>query len=176
MNFIYQNNKNYWIVNNVSTIYAIYEALKYNKPLCERIITFTGNGIKKPQNVYVKIGTPIIEIINKIGTTKEDIHIIAGEPMMGKNVDQDLVATIDLSCVIVLENLEQLKETECIRCGKCTKYCPVNISPVLIKDNQNTEEKTKKLNASKCIKCGLCSYICPANIDLRSIVEKVCEK
>ena len=77
-----------------------------------------------------------IEIINKIGTTKEDIHIIAGEPMMGKNVDQDLVATIDLSCVIVLENLEQLQETECIRCGKCTKYCPVNISPVLIKDNK----------------------------------------
>lgn len=162
------------VVNNVSTIYAIYEALKYNKHLCERIITFTGNGIKKPQNVYVKVGTPIIEIINKIGTTVDDVKIIAGEPMMGKYIeDEDLVASSDLSCVVVLENLPCEKETECIRCGKCTKFCPVNISPILIRDNQNNKEKLKKLNVSKCINCGLCSYICPANIDLRSIIEKV---
>lgn len=45
------------VVNNVSTIYAIYEALKYHKPLTERIITFTGENLKRPQNVLVKIGT-----------------------------------------------------------------------------------------------------------------------
>ncbi len=166
------------VVNNVSTIYAIYESLKYNKPLCERIITFTGDGIKKPQNVYVKIGTPLIEIVNKIGKTTSNINMIVGEPMMGKYIEdiEDVIATTDTSCVIILKELQQNKETECIRCGQCTKNCPVKISPVLIKDNQNNKEKLKQLNIDKCIHCGLCSYICPAKIDLRSIIEKVGDK
>ncbi len=37
------------IVNNVSTIYAIYEMFKYNRPLTERVITITGPGIKKKE-------------------------------------------------------------------------------------------------------------------------------
>ena len=31
------------IVQNISTIYAIYEALKYNKPLVERVVTLLPN-------------------------------------------------------------------------------------------------------------------------------------
>lgn len=165
------------VVNNVSTIYAIFEALKYHKSLCERIITFTGNGIKRPQNVYVKIGTPLYEIINKIGTNIKEPKIVIGEPMMGNYVkEEDIVATIDTNCVIVLNEIPKEIEEECIRCGKCTKYCPAKISPVLIKDNKNNKEKLKKLHPEKCIKCGLCSYICPSNIKLRDIIEKVCEK
>lgn len=166
------------IVNNVSTIYAICEALKYNKPLCERIITFTGDGIRKPQNVYVKIGTPIIEIINKIGVNTENYVVIAGEPMMGKYIEDvdNLVATADLSCVIILSKHEDILPEECIRCGKCVKYCPAKISPVLIKDNENNKEKLSLFKPEKCISCGLCSYICPSKIDLRSIVEKAGEK
>ena len=38
------------ISDNVSTIYAIYEALKYHKPLSDRIVTITGSGIKNPSN------------------------------------------------------------------------------------------------------------------------------
>ena len=51
------------LVSNVSTIYAIYEMLKYSRPLTERIITITGPGIKKKTNVKVKIGTLASEII-----------------------------------------------------------------------------------------------------------------
>ena len=35
------------VVNNVSTIYAIYKALKYNECLTERTITFAGDMLKK---------------------------------------------------------------------------------------------------------------------------------
>ena len=52
------------IVNNVSTIYAMYQALKLHKPMLERIVTFTGNGLKKPQNVLVKVGTDVSEVID----------------------------------------------------------------------------------------------------------------
>ncbi|MCM1371010.1 MAG: RnfABCDGE type electron transport complex subunit C [Clostridium sp.] len=159
------------VVNNVSTIYAIYEALKYNKPLCERIITFTGNGIKKPQNVYVKVGTPIKEIIKKIGTTANDVKIIAGNPLTGKYIeDDDLVATSNLCLVIVLQNIKTIEQSECIKCGKCIKYCPVKIAPIIIRNNMGNKEKQEKLKINKCIECGLCSYVCPVGIDLKNSI------
>ena len=74
------------VVSNISTIYAIYEALKYNKPLIERVITFTGDGFKKPCNMLVKIGTKLSDIINEIGIN-DNTFLVAGGPMMGVKVD-----------------------------------------------------------------------------------------
>ena len=59
------------IVSNVSTIYAIYEMLKYSRPLTERIITITGTGVNKPINVKVKIGAILSEIIENLDGYKE---------------------------------------------------------------------------------------------------------
>jgi electron transport complex protein RnfC len=90
------------IVNNISTIYAINQALKFNKPLIERIVTFTGDGLDKPQNVLVKVGTPVKEIIDYIGGKKENTILIAGGPMMGNTADDDLVVTADLNCILLM--------------------------------------------------------------------------
>lgn len=147
------------IVNNVATIYAIGEALKGNY-LDSRIVTITGNTNKKG-NYKIKIGTDIKDII--------DINnLIIGGPMMGKKYNNDFI-TPEVSCLFV--NNDNFIETTCIRCGKCIEVCPVNLEPVLIKDNIKNKEKLKKLNTNKCIGCGLCSYICPARIDLREIVK-----
>lgn len=161
------------IVNNVSTIYAIYEALKYDKPLIERVITFTGEKLNKPQNVLVKIGTPIKEVINSLGGYKEgeDICLVAGGPMMGCAVESDeLVASPTLNGVLVLEKNENEKATECLRCSKCVEACPVKLAPVLIKDSLKDPDNLKYLKPERCIECGLCSYICPAKIKLRDYV------
>jgi len=79
------------IVNNVSTIYAMYEALKYKKPLTERIVTITGDLLKDPINVCVPIGTPVKEIIDVVGGYKDSnkILLVAGGPMMGKTVSEN---------------------------------------------------------------------------------------
>ena len=45
------------IVSNVSTVNAVYEAIYYDKPLYERVMTVTGHNVKTPQNVIVKVGT-----------------------------------------------------------------------------------------------------------------------
>lgn len=148
------------IVNNVATIYAIGEALKGNY-LESRIVTITGNTDKKG-NYKLKIGTDIKEIINTD-------NLIIGGPMMGKKYDNNFI-TPDISCLFINEN--KFIEKTCIRCGKCIKVCPVDLEPVLIKDNIDNKEKLKKLNPNKCIGCGLCSYICPARINLREIVRK----
>ena len=161
------------IVSNVSTIYAIYEMLKYNTPLTERIITITGTGIRKPSNIKVKIGTKLSEIIENIEGYK-DIKkpiFIAGGPMMGSSLPNDnLIVTKDLNCVLVIDDIE-LTNYPCIKCGKCTNVCPVHLLPVMIMNNIGNEKKLKELMPQKCIECGLCSYICPSKIEVREYVR-----
>lgn len=166
------------IVSNVSTIYAIYEMLKYNRPLTERVITITGEGIKNPQNVKVKIGASIKEIINYIDgyNNLKNPLFIAGGPMMGKSLPvDDLVVTKDLSCVIVMEDNFKLPK-ECIKCGKCIEVCPAHIMPVVIKNNLDDKDALRKLRPDRCIECGLCSYICPSRIEVRECVRLAKER
>lgn len=160
------------IVNNISTIYAIGEAIRCNKPLIERIVTFTGEGLKKPQNVLVKVGTPISDVLDFIGGIKKDTIIIAGGPMMGNLTSDELVVTPDLNCVLVLQKQTKQPLKQCLRCGKCANVCPAKLCPVLIKDNINDIDKLKELHAEKCIECGLCSYICPSKIEVRDFTSK----
>ena len=160
------------VVSNISTIYAIYEMLKYHKPLTERIVTFSGGCFKEPKNVLVKIGTKVSEVINDIIGYKEDsIYFIAGGPMMGVTVDDQLVVSPNLNCVLALPVIEDEKTTECLRCGKCINVCPAKICPVLIKDAIKDKERLKELNPKKCIECGLCTYVCPAKINVREIIR-----
>lgn len=161
------------IVSNVSTIYSIYEMLKYNRPLTERVITVTGTGIKKPTNIKVKIGALFSEIIENIEGYKEIKNpiFIAGGPMMGNSLPTDeLIITKDLNCVLVIDELEE-KNYPCISCGKCTEVCPAKILPVLIMKNYNNTTKLKSLTPEKCIECGLCSYVCPSKIEVREYVR-----
>jgi electron transport complex protein RnfC len=60
------------VVNNVGTAFAVYEAVQKNKPLIERIVTLTGKPLQQTANFMVRIGTPISEMIDKVGGLPED--------------------------------------------------------------------------------------------------------
>ncbi len=153
------------VVNNISTIYAIYQALKYNNPLVERVITITGL-VDNPLNVLVRVGTPVIDIINNFGKVNNDLVYVASGPMFGKQIDiNSLVVSPNLNGIVALEKCVN-KIEDCNHCGKCVKVCPKKLSPVLIKENLENEEKLKELKAYRCIECGLCSYICPSKINV----------
>lgn len=163
------------ITNNVSTIYSIYELLKYSRPLTEKIVTIAGPGIKKPANYKVKIGTNFSEIILKTeGYTKlKSPILVAGGAMMGKSIPSDeLIITKELNTILVLED-DNIKSTKCIKCGKCSEVCPVGIMPSVI---INDKDKKIKPNLNKCIGCGLCSYVCPSKIEVREILQSLKEK
>lgn len=162
------------IVNNISTIYAIYEALKYNKPLIERVITVSGDSIIEGRNVIVKIGTPVKDILDKLGCDLNSV-IISGGPMMGVKVDESLVISATQNCILVMKE-QQHCVGNCLKCGKCVEVCPAKISPVLIMKTINSKKHNRKdlikMLPQKCIECGLCSYICPARILVRDEVKK----
>lgn len=161
------------IVSNVSTIYAIYEMLEYNRPLTERIITITGPGIKKKTNVKVKIGALASEVIAGLDgykNIKKPLFVVGG-PMMGNSIPtDDVIITKDVTCLLVIEDYFE-KNLPCIKCGKCAEVCPAGILPVFIMNNRNNEKCLKDLNPEKCIECGLCSYICPSKIEVREFVR-----
>ena len=162
------------INENVSTIYAIYEALKYHKPLTSRIVTISGPGIKKPANYLLKVGTNFNEVILKTDIIKKIANptLVAGGAMMGTSIKSDeLIVTPDLNAILVLEDSKE-KATPCIKCGKCSEVCPMNLIPSLIIDMPN---KAKELQINKCVNCGLCSYVCPAKIEVREMIKRIKE-
>ena len=159
------------VVNNVSTIYAIYNALKYKMPITSRLVTIVGDGLKKGTNVDVKIGQDISEVLDILGHKKRDLLFISGGPMMGKTIeDENFVVTGNVNAILLIKNDDIDLSSTCLRCGKCTNICPAKLSPIMIKENINNVEELEKLNTLKCIECGLCSYICPAKILLREYV------
>lgn len=166
------------IVENIQTVYAIYELLKYNRPLTERVITINGEGFANKVNIKVKIGTLASELISSLGgysKKKKDYLFIAGGPLSGKSLPTDeLVITKNLCGITVISNNIELP-TNCIKCGKCIKNCPANILPVIIMNNLNNKKVLDKLTSEKCIECGMCSYVCPAKINVREYVKKAKE-
>lgn len=168
------------VVNNVATLFSVCEAVEMNKPLIEKTVTFTGKGLKNPCVMYTKIGARVSECISQIKGYVEDLdpsntYLIAGGPMTGRSIMFDtLVINRSFGSVIIMPKEEKKIELNCMGCGKCADNCPVDLSPILIK--QAVEDKDKKamqeLCAFKCMQCGLCSYICPSKIELTEAVGK----
>lgn len=164
------------IVSNVGTVFAIYEAVVYNKPLIERVVTVTGKIVKNPGNYKIKIGTLIKDIIEEVGVKDEIGKIILGGPMMGINIAYDETPiTKGTSCVLFLSKKEAEKFNysdfnPCIHCGKCLSVCPIGLNPSLLSilgENSRWLEM-RNYNVLDCIECGCCSFVCPS---FRPIVQ-----
>ena len=155
------------VVQNSGTAYAAFEAVAARKPLIDRVMTVTGKGVEKPGNFLVRIGTPISEVVNAAGGAKENLKaIIAGGPMMGKSVKTlELPVVKGTSGVLLLtgEEIEEYRERECIRCGRCVEACPVNLVPCDVAAFAEFRQWDRAGKAMECVECGCCQYVCPAN-------------
>ena len=158
------------VVDNVATIYAVYEAVQKNKPLISRVMTVTGKKVSKPRNYCVRFGTPIEEVIALAGGVPADTgKIIGGGPMMGRAMDhiEGMPANKRLSGLLFLPEEESIRpeEDNCIRCGKCVQACPMGLEPYLLQRLSQLEmwEECEKHDVMDCIDCGCCVYTCPAH-------------
>lgn len=165
------------VVQNVSTVFAVYEAVYLGKPLYERVVTVSGSCLSHPKNLLARLGTPIKELIRECGPLKEEpAKIIIGGPMMGIAQYSREVPVIKTTTGVILFNAKEATELEqeslCIRCGACVRNCPMGLMPCLI--NLSAEkglwQKAKECGAADCVECGLCSYVCPAK---RNLVQSI---
>jgi len=161
------------IVQNVATVYAVYEAVIKRKPLYERILTVSGDlALTTPGNYRVRIGTPAEFILDLAQTDKNKIgKLLLGGPMMGTaaaTLQTPVTKLISGLVVLGEEASRKPEETECIRCGKCAEICPVGLQPYAFSSDlrRNDTSRLRQLHVTDCIECGSCAYSCPAKIPL----------
>ena len=168
------------VVQNVGTVVAIYEAIKFGKPLIERVLTVTGPGIKNPQNILAKLGTPIGHLISFCGGWRDEppAKIIMGGPMTGFAVSNLDIPIVKGSSGILVLPPEMVSDANnylpCVKCGKCAEICPMYFVPSMI--GYYAEKKryrdAEEFGIFNCIECGSCSYICPSRRPLIQFIRK----
>ena len=165
------------VVQNVGTALAIYEAARFGKPLIERVVTVTGEGIAEPKNLMVRIGTKISDLIEECGGFKDGVgKVISGGPMMGFALSSlEVAVTKGTSGILVIPEEKVFHADEfgpCIRCGRCIDACAMGLMPSMLSvlSERGFYEEAKEYNLFDCFECGSCTFVCPSK---RPIVQLV---
>ena len=165
------------VVDNVATIFAVYEAVQKNKPLISRVMTVTGKDVKNPGNYSVRFGTPLSEVLEFAGGIPQSTgKIIGGGPMMGRAMNNvDMPTNKRVSGVLMLTKEESFRKepSACIRCAKCVSACPMGLEPYLLSKLAALSrfDEMEKHNVMDCIDCGCCQFTCPSNRPLLDYIR-----
>ncbi len=163
------------MVINVGTAFSIYEAVKFKRPLIQRIVTVTGDGVDNPQNFLVRLGTPIKQLLDEAKVSPHISKVIFGGPMMGIAQGKiDTAVTIKgTGGILVQKGAQQWESHACIRCGRCIDSCPYGLNPSELSIICEAKEFSlaKENGAMECKECGCCSYICPAKRPIVHLIK-----
>jgi Na+-translocating ferredoxin:NAD+ oxidoreductase subunit C len=159
------------LVHNVSTCAAVHQAVRLGRPLVERIVTINGGAVKNPGNIFAPVGTLVSELLDFCGLKEEPARIILGGPMMGTPLPHGLVPLVKGASGILAFNAKEAHIPDagpCIRCGNCTRACPMGLLPVEMSAHIRAGdlEGATKFMLGDCISCGCCAYVCPSHIPL----------
>ena len=157
------------VVDNISTVKAISDAIQTGMPLVERVATVTGEKIKNPGNFIIKIGTSVRELIDYCGGfTDDDVLVKMGGPMMGFPQSTLDVPMMKGSNGIIAIDTDETKEQPCIKCGRCVDVCPMELSPLYFVKYAKEEnwQGMKDMNVMDCVECRCCQYICSSKIPI----------
>lgn len=160
------------VVSNVATLAKLAHFLRTGMPLTEKMLTVDGSAVAEPKNVIAPIGTMMSDIILFCGGYKtEPRKILMGGPMMGVTVPSDEFPLLKNNNAILAFDEKDATlepETPCIRCGKCFRACPVDLSPAKLDRAYHIGDvgALEALKVNLCMECGCCAYVCPAKRDL----------
>ena len=158
------------VVMNVGTCAALSAAVRKGQPLIDRVVTVTGR-VAKPTNFRVRIGTPLLDLIDQVGGLTDGVRkLIVGGAMMGNAVSTlNLPITKNFGGFLALgEEAISAQESACIRCGRCMRACPMKLAPAKIDSlvRHGNYDGAIAAGAMNCMECGSCTYACPAKREL----------
>ncbi len=163
------------IVMNITSIATLFRYITTGIPLTTKRITVDGNAVGEPKNLIVPIGTPISYILENCNADNPE-KVLLGGPMMG-------TAIYDLNIPLVKQNnailafkgkqAQTKPETDCIRCGRCIKACPMNLTPAVVETamKKPNADELNGLNVMYCMECGSCAFGCPAGRPLATVMR-----
>lgn len=151
------------VVQNVATAFAVYQAVAFNMPLIERVITLTGDIPESERGNYrVALGTLMSDLPFSV---PDDGKVILGGPMMGRSaVCLDAPVMKGTSGLTVLAGSRRRPVQPCVRCGACVDACPMGLEPYLLARYGELRkwEDAAASDVADCLECGACSYSCPS--------------
>ena len=150
---------------------AICRAVFHGEPITRRVVTVTGEGVREPKNLIVRIGTSYEDVLAAAGGLTEDTcKVIMGGPMMGAaQGDLSVPVLKGTNAVLCLtQDAPAPARPVCIRCGKCVEACPMHLQPLYLYRYEAVGDLAAldALHVSDCIECGCCSYVCPGQLPL----------
>ena len=164
------------VVDNVETLIGIHYAVIDERPVMERIVTVSGDGVKAPGNFKVLFGTNQRELVEAAGGfLGEPEKVISGGPMMGFamfTLDTPITKTSSSILCLTKDEVAANEPSTCINCGRCVEVCPSRIIPSRLADfaEHHNEEAFTKWEGLECVECGSCSYVCPAKRQLKQAI------
>lgn len=161
------------VVNNVQTAYSITKAVCEGLSLISRVITVSGDGVEKPGNFRVRIGTQFKDILEYAGLKQDTKKVISGGPMTGvAQWSLEVPVIKGTSGIIALTSIEE-ETYPCLRCAKCVDACPMGLLPLELGNlaEQKRFDDAYRLYALDCIECGSCAYICPSRRPLVHLIR-----
>lgn len=159
------------LVHNPATVFALYQAICLGQPFIERLITITGQGVGKPANYWVRLGTPLTQLL-QLAEAADTSRLIIGGPMMGFTLPSaNFWLNKNINCLLLPTEKELPlpgPELPCIRCGMCKLACPVGLLPqqLYFYAANGSYEAAAKQNLADCIECGACAWVCSSEIPL----------
>ncbi len=175
------------LVHNVTTLAQIARACE-GQALTRRKLAVLGE-VAEPKVLEVPLGTTVQQAIDWAGgTTREDIAVIAGGPMMGRLIsDLDSSITKTTSALLVLPvyhplvinkrkklaHVQRRAQAYCQSCGDCQTLCPRgqlghSLKPQRLLRAANYSQVLDFSSVSgvlACSQCGVCGlYACPMGL------------
>lgn len=157
------------LVLSIQTLAALADFAATGRPQLTRVVTVYGDGVERPGNYRVPIGTPVRSLLSHVGVEYRADVLIAGSPMMGVALPTDETAiTLDVPAIIPRATRAWREPVPCIRCGWCLEDCPVGIDPRSLMQLELAERiaASPRRELAACVECGICSYVCPAHLPL----------
>jgi electron transport complex protein RnfC len=159
------------VVQNVATAAALHVAVSRGEPLVSRLVTVTGNGVGRPRNLEVALGTPVAHLLGEAEPSPVQARaLIMGGPMMGFALHDEQAPTVKTTNCVLVDVPQGVAEPPmpCIRCGACARACPMHLLPQQLYwfARSRNFDKVQDYNLFDCIECGCCAYVCPSHIPL----------